>query len=40
MGDSLKKRIYLDVCMLCRPFDDQDQMRIRLENESSHIYHE
>jgi hypothetical protein len=24
-------RIYLDVCALCRPFDDQDQMRIHLE---------
>ena len=25
------KRIYLDVCALCRPFDDQHQVRIRLE---------
>lgn len=25
------RRVYLDVCALCRPFDDQDQMRIRLE---------
>lgn len=25
------KRIYLDVCALCRPFDDQTQIRIRLE---------
>lgn len=25
------KRVYLDVCALCRPFDDQAQMRIRLE---------
>jgi hypothetical protein len=23
------KRVYLDVCALCRPFDDQAQMRIR-----------
>jgi hypothetical protein len=26
--------IYLDVCALCRPFDDQSQMRIRLETEA------
>lgn len=24
-------RVYLDVCALCRPFDDQRQVRIRLE---------
>lgn len=28
------KRIYLDVCALSRPFDDQSQMRIRLETEA------
>jgi len=28
------KRVYLDVCALCRPFDDQNQMRIRLETEA------
>ena len=28
------KRIYLDVCALCRPFDDQSQIRIRLETDS------
>ena len=27
-------RIYLDVCCLCRPFDDQSQDRIRLETEA------
>lgn len=27
-------RIYLDVCALCRPFDDQSQMRIRLETDA------
>jgi hypothetical protein len=27
-------RIYLDVCCLNRPFDDQDQPRIRLESEA------
>ena len=25
------KKVYLDVCALCRPFDDQQQVRIRLE---------
>lgn len=28
------KHVYLDVCALCRPFDDQSQMRIRLETEA------
>ena len=28
------RRIYLDVCSLCRPFDDQTQMRIRLETDA------
>jgi predicted nucleic acid-binding protein len=27
----ISKQVYLDVCALCRPFDDQQQMRIRLE---------
>ena len=26
--------VYLDVCALCRPFDDQNQIRIRLETEA------
>lgn len=26
--------VYLDVCALCRPFDDQTQMRIRMETEA------
>lgn len=29
-----ERRVYLDVCALCRPFDDQTQMRIRLETEA------
>jgi len=29
--------IYLDVCTLCRPFDDQTQMRIRLETEAAQL---
>lgn len=28
------RRVYLDVCVLCRPFDDQQQARIRLETEA------
>src|SRR6476620_8732400 len=31
VAQHLPKRIYLDVCALCRPFDDQQQIRIRLE---------
>ena len=30
----LDRRAYLDVCTLCRPFDDQTQIRIRLETEA------
>lgn len=28
------RRVYLDVCALGRPFDDQTQMRIRLETDA------
>ena len=31
---SSNQNIYLDVCTLCRPFDDQRQIRIRLETEA------
>jgi hypothetical protein len=31
------KRIYLDVCTLCRPFDDQSYARIRLETDSVNL---
>jgi predicted nucleic acid-binding protein len=31
------KHIYLDVCTLCRPFDDQAQMRVRLETEATQM---
>ena len=34
MPDQVIKRVYLDVCALCRPFDDQDQIRIRLETDA------
>ena len=28
------KKIYLDVCTLCRPFDDQNYLRIRMETDA------
>ena len=28
------KRIYLDVCTICRPFDNQDLIRIRMETDA------
>lgn len=30
-------RVYLDVCTMCRPFDDQDMMRIRLETDAFYL---
>jgi hypothetical protein len=27
-------RLYLDVCIICRPYDDQKMMRIRLETDA------
>jgi len=30
----MPKRVYLNVCALCRPFDDQHQVRIRLETSA------
>lgn len=32
-----KKRLYLDVCTLCRPFDNQNIMRIRLETDAFYL---
>ena len=32
-----KPLLYLDVCTLGRPFDDQNMMRIRLETDSYHL---
>ncbi|MEK8020003.1 MAG: hypothetical protein VSS75_024280 [Candidatus Parabeggiatoa sp.] len=32
--DFLSKRVYLDVCALSRPFDDQRQVRIQLESSA------
>ncbi len=31
------KKIYLDVCSLCRPFDDQNYIRIRLETDAVNL---
>lgn len=31
------KNIYLDVCSLCRPFDDQSYIRIRLETNALNL---
>ena len=31
------KIIYLDVCVLCRPFDDQSYLRIRMETEAVNL---
>lgn len=31
------KTLYLDVCTLCRPFDDQQQLRIRLETDAVYL---
>jgi len=32
-----QKTIYIDVCALCRPFDEQEYMRIRLETEAVNL---
>ena len=37
MNDQGKKTVYLDVCTLCRPFDDQTMMRIRLETNAYYL---
>ena len=37
MANEKKKRVYFDVCTLCRPFDDQNQMRIRLETDAYYL---
>jgi predicted nucleic acid-binding protein len=30
-------KLYLDVCTICRPYDDQKMMRIRLETDAVHL---
>jgi hypothetical protein len=32
-----QRLIYLDVCVLCRPFDNQQYLRIRMETESVNL---
>jgi predicted nucleic acid-binding protein len=34
---SRKKRIYLDVCAYCRPYDDQSQLKVRLETDAYYL---
>jgi len=34
MGKLLIRYLYLDVCALCRPYDDQSALRIRLETDA------
>jgi predicted nucleic acid-binding protein len=31
------KTLYLDVCTYCRPFDNQDALRVRLETEAFYL---
>ena len=31
------RKLYLDVCTLCRPFDDQHLLRIRLETDACYL---
>ncbi len=37
MARQNQKALYLDVCTLCRPFDDQSMMRIRLETNAYYL---
>lgn len=32
-----QKSVYLDVCALSRPFDDQSYLRIRIETEAVNL---
>jgi len=29
--------LYFDVCTLCRPFDDQQQLQIRMETDALYL---
>ncbi len=33
----MKKRLYVDVCTLCRPYDDQNLLPIRLETDAYYL---
>jgi len=34
MNDTISKRIYMDACVLCRPFDDPVSLWIRMERDA------
>ncbi len=34
---AMKKRLYIDVCTLCRPYDDQSLLPIRLETDAYYL---
>lgn len=36
-ANTTRMRIYVDVCTLCRPYDDQNLMRIRLETDAWYL---
>ena len=40
MGSLSLKKLYLDVCSLCRPFDEQSVARIRLETAALYLVFE
>ena len=37
MASQNSKRLYFDICTICRPFDDQSQMRIHLETNAYYL---
>lgn len=37
MARQSRKPLYLDICTLCRPFESQNQMRIRLETNAYYL---
>jgi predicted nucleic acid-binding protein len=37
MARQHQKTLYLDICTLCRPFDNQSLMRIRLETDAYYL---
>lgn len=37
LGGNQMKRLYLDVCTYCRPFDDHNFLRIRLETDAFYL---
>ena len=37
MARQARKTLYIDISTLCRPFDDQSQMRIRIETDAYYL---